>query len=155
MRVRLNKSIILWAVSVLQPASASEVRYFIRNIYPEISVLPQIKEIEDLFSKWRKDGCLIRVHGKSRLYSAGYDANLKLPLGLRRHRDKARLYLLKSIRNDRIFSSGEESKELVGDSPTMEGSRGIQDSTRPIKLAASPRVLGPSANFIGRESQSN
>lgn len=139
MRVGLNKSIILWAASVLQPASASEVRYFIKNIYPEISILPPVKEIEDQFSKWRKEGCLIRVHGKSRLYSAGYDVNLRLPLKLRRHRDKARLYLLKSVRSSRIFSSGEESKELVGDSPTVEGSRSLQDSTRPIKLAAAPR----------------
>lgn len=142
MRVKLNENIMLWAVAVLQPASAADARNFIASIYPEISPLPQISEIENIFSGWREEGYLQRVHGKSRLYSATYKANLKLTVKLRRSRDKARLFLLKATRTAKLKVSGVRELESDGVSPSMEGSIILQEGAWPVKEAAAPRSLG-------------
>ena len=139
MQSRLNENILLWAVAVLQPASAADVRTFIASIYPEISPLPNNGEIENIFSSWRQEGYLQRVHGKSRLYSATYKANSKLSIKLRRSRDKARIFLLKSARDVSQNKSGVREQDSVGDSPPTEGSRQLQEGSWPIKPASVPR----------------
>lgn len=146
MRQILNENIFLWGISVLQPASASDVISFIAAIYPEVNPLPKVHEIEHIFKKWRINGYLIRVHGKSKLYSITHKANKKLTVRLRRNRDKARLFLLKSIRNAIEDESGGRERDSVGASPTIEGSRFLQEVARPINTADAPR--GP--RIIGR-----
>lgn len=147
MRVTLNENILLWAVAVLQPASARDVRNFISKIYPENSQIPKIKEIEDFFLLWREAGYLQRVHGKSKLYSATSKANLKLSVKLKRSRDKARLFLLKSIRIDRLNASRGREQESVGESPSKDCSIILQEGTWPIKTAALPRCPRTSGRF--------
>lgn len=147
MRLRLNENILLWAVAVLQPASAANVRSFIASIYPEILPLPNNGEIENIFSSWREEGYLQRVHGKSRLYSATYKANLKLSVKLRRSRDKARIFLLKSTRAANLSISGVREQDSVGDSPSTEGSIILQEGAWPIKPAAAPRVPRTTGRF--------
>jgi len=138
MRAKLNENILLWATSVLQPASARDVGNFISSIYPEILPLPKVHEIEAFLNGWYKEGYLVRVHGKSRLYSVTYKANIKLSVRLRRTRDKARLFLLKSIRHANYSLSGDRERDSVGVSPTIEGSSILQ-GTRPINPADVPR----------------
>jgi retron-type reverse transcriptase len=147
MKVNFNTDILLWAIGVLQPASASDVLKFISYIYPEIKPLPLVKEIDQIFSELRNLGFTVRVHGKSRLYSLTYAGNIKISTKLRRHRDKARLFLLKDTRQCNIAMSGEEKKELVGDSPTTDGSSTLQEFQRPIKTAAAPRYPRHSGRF--------
>lgn len=146
MRQKLNKNIILWGISVLQPASASDVISFIAAIYPEVNPLPKVHEIRHILEEWKTDGYLIRVHGKSKLYSITYKANKKLTVRLRRNRDKARLFLLKTIRNANKDTSGDRERDSVGVSPTIDGSRFLQEGARPINTADAPR--GP--RIIGR-----
>lgn len=147
MRVKLNENIILWALAVLQPASASDIRNFISLIYPEISPMPKIIEIERIFSEWRAEGYLQRVHGKSRLYSCTSHTNSKLSVKLRRSRDKARLFLLKSLRKASIELSGDRGRDSDGVSPSMEGSMILQEGAVPIKTAATPRGPRTSGRF--------
>lgn len=115
----LNENIILWGISVLQPASAGDVISFLAAIYPEVNPLPKVHEIEKILEGWKNDGYLIRVHGKSRLYSITYKANKKLTVRLRRNRDKARLFLLKAVRNANKDVSGDRERDSVGVSPTI------------------------------------
>ena len=102
MKVNFNEDILIWAIGVLQPASASDALKFISHIYPEIRPLPLVKEIEQVISRFRDVGFVARVHGKSRLYSLTYAGNTKISVKLRRHRDKARLFLLKDTRKCNI-----------------------------------------------------
>ncbi len=135
----LNENIILWGISVLQPASAGDVISFLAAIYPEVNPLPKVHEIEKILEGWKNDGYLIRVHGKSRLYSITYKANKKLTVRLRRNRDKARLFLLKAVRNANKDVSGDRERDSVGVSPTIEGSKVLQEGARPINTADDPR----------------
>lgn len=147
MKVNFNEDILLWAIGVLQPASASDALKFISYIYPEIKPIPLVKEIEQVLSRFRDLGIIVRVHGKSRLYSLTYAGNAKIPLKLRRHRDKARLFLLKDTRKCNTVLSEEEKKESVGVSPTSDGSSTLQDFARPIKSAAAPRYPRHNGRF--------
>ena len=147
MKVNFNEDILLWTIGVLQPASASDALKFISYIYPEIQPLPLVKEIEQVLSRLRDHGIIARVHGKSRLYSLTYAGNTKLSVKLRRHRDKARLFLLKDTRKCNIVMSEEGKKESVGDSPTSDGSSTLQDFSRPIKTAAAPRYPRHNGRF--------
>ena len=147
MKVNFNENILLWAIGVLQPASASDALKFISHIYPEIQPLPLVKEIEQVLSGFRDVGFAIRVHGKSRLYSLTYAGNAKISVKLRRHRDKARLFLLKDTRRCNLVMLGEEKKELVGDPPISDGSSILQEFQRPIKTAAAPRYPRHNGRF--------
>jgi hypothetical protein len=154
MKIIFNKDILLWSIGVLQPASASDALKFISYIYPEIKPLPLVKEIEQVFSRFRDHGIIARVHGKSRLYSITYAGNAKLSAKLRRHRDKVRLFLLKDARKCNVVMSEEGKKESVGDSPTSDGSSTLQDISRPIKTAATPRYPRRSGRvFFARVSK--
>ena len=82
MKVKFNEDVLLWAIGVLQPASASDALKFISYIYPEIQPLPLVKEIEQVLSRFRDHGIIARVHGKSRLYSLAYAGNAKLSVKL-------------------------------------------------------------------------
>ena len=147
MKIIFNEDILLWSIGVLQPASASDALKFISYIYPEIKPLPLVKEIEQILSRFKDRGIIARVHGKSRLYSITYAGNAKISAKLRRHRDKARLFLLRDTRRCNMSMSVEEKKKLVGDPPTSDGSSTLQDSSRPIKTAATPRSPRHSGRF--------
>jgi len=147
MRVDFNRETLLWAIGVLQPASASDVINFLSIIFPEIKPVPLVKEVEQILASLRNMGLVSRVHGKSRLYSLSYAGSTKIPTDLRRHRDKSRLFLLKDTRKYIKNESGEETKELVGDSPTVDGSRILQDFQRSIKTTAAPRYPRHNGRF--------
>jgi len=135
MKVAFNEDILLWAIGVLQPTSGKDALKFISLIYHDVSPLPTVKKINKIIAIWEKLGYLAKVHKKAGLYSLTNKANYKLSVKLRRHRDKVRLFLLKDARNGKLGLSGEGYQELVGESPTVDGSRGLQES-RPIKLGA-------------------
>lgn len=147
MKIKFNENILFWAIGVLQPASASDVLKFISHIYPEVQPLPLVKEIEKALSGFKDSNFVARVHGKSRLYSLTHAGNTKISVKLRMHRDKARLFLLKDTRKCNLIMSGEEKKELVGDTPTVDGSSTLQDLPRPIEPAAPPRSPRRSVRF--------
>lgn len=139
MRARFNEELLLWAIATLQPASVSDALLFIGAIFPDVRPLPTVRELEPLIETWRKDGYLIRVHAKSRLYSVTSRANEKLPIRLRRYRDRVRLFLLKDAHNARLEVSGETQQGTAGASPAIIGSSSTQEGTWPITSAAIPR----------------
>lgn len=147
MKVSFNIDLLLWTIGVLQPASASDVLKFIAYIYPEIQPLPLVKDIEQILFGLRNAGLVYRVHGKSRLYSLTYEGSTKIPIKLRRHRDKVRLFLLKDTRKCNIILSGEDNKGLVGVPPTSDVSSTLQEFQRPIKTAVAPRYPRHNGRF--------
>ena len=139
MKVRFNEELLLWAIGVLQPASVGDAIAFIREIFPEVQSLPRIKDLDPVVSRWLDGRYIIRVHGKSRLYSLSYIGNHRLSIPLRRHRDKTRLFLLKSARDVRFAVSGEAQKGMAGASPAVKGSSDTQEGSRPISSDGVPR----------------
>ncbi len=140
MRIRFNQELLLWAIGVLQPASIRDALDLIAEVLPDVAPLPLVKELEPIVSRWRGQGYIARVHGKSRLYSLTATGNHSMPMKLRRQRDKSRLFLLKTARAGSVSTSGEAQKKLAGASPAVNGSSGIQEGARPINSADVPRL---------------
>lgn len=138
MTVRFNDQLLLWALSVLQPASAGDALRFLHLVFPGMVGLPQVKDVRGTVDRWAEGGQLVRVHARSRLYSLSAKGNHLMPVPLRRARDKARLFLMKEARLDRVSVSGDAPERLAGDSPAASGSSGTQEA-RPISAAAASR----------------
>jgi retron-type reverse transcriptase len=139
MKVQFNDKLLLWSVGVIQPASASSVRNFLIQMFPQVNNLPNIGEIVERLEHWREQGVVARVHGKSHYYSITYDGQSLLPIPLKRLRDQARLFLLKKARSGKLLLSGEEYRKLAGDSPALDGSTDLKEGERPIGSVADPR----------------
>ncbi|MEN8206099.1 MAG: retron St85 family RNA-directed DNA polymerase [Pseudomonadota bacterium] len=139
MRARFNEDLLLWAIATLQPASAGDAIAFIKEIFPDTSPLPKVKELNHVIQHWTEEGYISRVHGKSRLYSITNSGNAKLSIRLRRHRDKTRIFLLKAAHDAKFEMSGEAQQGLTGVSPVENGSSDIQEGSRPIRSVVGPR----------------
>src|SRR5688572_21550152 len=98
MGVRFNEHIWLWALGVIQPASAHEVLLFIRSIFPDVEDLPDAKDLAPTVTRWLSGGQIFLVDEKHRYYSVGYKGNHLLSVRQRRLRDKNRLFLLHAAR---------------------------------------------------------
>lgn len=113
-----NNLILLWALAVLQPASEKEVVNYIKYLLPEYSdAIPSIKETENIFRKWKKEGIIYLVHKKPYLYSMTTLGNVVLPKKWRHEKDKTRLFLLKECRSGRNKMLEGSNKEMVGVTP--------------------------------------
>ncbi len=147
MKTRFNEDLLLWAIATLQPASIGDALFLIQKVFPEIAQMPKISSLQKTVEGWSKKRYVLRVHGKSRLYSITILGNRKLSIPLRRHRDKARLFLLKAARYANLYSSGETQRGLAGASPAGDGSSSTQEGSRPINSAGSPRAPRPTGRI--------
>lgn len=139
MTIRFNEELLLWSFATLQPASISDALMFIGAMFPDVRPLPQVKDLEPLIEQWRNRGDIIRVHGKSRLFSVTSNGNEQLSVPLRRYRDRVRLFLLKSARDASLTASVGAQKGLAGASPAVDVSSELQEGARPKASAAVPR----------------
>lgn len=139
MTVRFNDRLLLWSFAVLQPASPGDVLRFVRMIFPEVGEVPAVKDVQPTVDRWVEEGYVVRVYGRSKLYSLTAKGNHLMPIALRRTRDRARVFLLKDARAAKVSMSGDALERLAGVSPAVNGSSGIQEDTRPISPAAAPR----------------
>lgn len=139
MRTRFNEDLLLWSIATLQPASIGDALAFLTEIFPDVKPLPRVKDLEPLIEEWVDEGYILRVHGKSRLYSTTSRCNQKLGIPLRRHRDKTRLFLLKDVRNASLRASRVAQQDMAGASPAEVSSIGTQEGSRPISSDATPR----------------
>lgn len=139
MRVRFNEDLLLWAIATLQPASVGDAVCFIEAVFPDVLPLPKVGELEPIIEVWKREKFIVRVHGKSRLYSITIRGNEKLPIRLRRYRDRVRLFLMKSAHSDRFELSEVAQWSLAGASPAVNGSSDLQEGSRPISSDAVPR----------------
>jgi len=137
MPIRFNDNLLLWALGVLQPVPAIQIKEVLSQIFPSVSPLPSPNYIESLCKSWVTEGAAVKIPAKPyHLFSLTYKGNSRLFPKLRWHRDKSRLFLLKKSRSARILMSGEQLRELAGVSPAEDGSRYTQELWRPIKSDA-------------------
>ena len=120
MSVKVNRTLVFWALGVVQPASAFDLIGFIGSMYPDVRPLPSVGDIRKLLDIWVERSDIQRVHARSRLYSLTSRGNSRFEKRLRHQRDKLRIVLLKSARHDRFEWSGEASQGLLGVSPSID-----------------------------------
>ena len=130
MKKVINAHMALFALGVLQPASASEVRGFLKTIFSEGGRLPSTKEFSEFLEKQCVDGRVIRLLPDGvGVYSLTLNGTRYLPPKLRKTRDKFRMYLLRDARRARIvLSRGEFDEGLAGASPAADTSTDVKGS---------------------------
>jgi retron-type reverse transcriptase len=135
---KVDFQVYLWAVGVLQPTNATQVRHFLESALPNIAKGIKTKDIKDK---------LDRLVGLKLVAPASMEADYWLSLTklggqvmnykLRIHRDKARLFFLKEVAS--LARNKEHQKErgleLAGESPALESSTNTQ-CRRPIPTVA-------------------
>ena len=136
MTVRFNDTLALWAVGVLQPATAEDVRLLILAMYPEASTFVAPEIVTAALRALEHSNCILRVQTTAGFYSATRTGNARFTKALRVTRDSARLFLMRTQRADRVRPSG-ESIEV--------GSGGVSpsDIERPGAKGAARTISSP------------
>lgn len=135
MSARFNWRIILWALGVIQPATVKEIIEFLLEVFPDAGRIPSKKEFLIYLKLWEKEKVVCGFDRNPKYYALTSRGNYRMGADLRYNRDKVRLFLLKKAHRNRIYLSGEQIKGLVGDSPTVIGSREVYKRHRPIITA--------------------
>ncbi|EPR43525.1 RNA-directed DNA polymerase (Reverse transcriptase) [Desulfovibrio sp. X2] len=134
--------ILLWSIGILQPASPTLVRHFLQEMLPKAFNNTTTQKIKEKFSWLQKNGFLAyALDGVDYIYSLTREGELALGPGIRKSRDKIRLFLLRDSASyiQDSPSSPERGLELTGDSPVVE-TRYVLQGRRPIAPAAGPGV---------------
>ncbi len=127
MKKIINPQMTLFALGILQPATAQEVRGFLTTVFSEGGKLPDLQEFSDFLMSQCKEGRAIRVFENGNYYSLTPAGANYLAPKLRRSRDKFRMYLLRDAHRARIIESrGVSELELVGASPSVDTSSDVK-----------------------------
>ncbi|MGN3961853.1 retron St85 family RNA-directed DNA polymerase [Burkholderia gladioli] len=133
---RINESLLLWAVGVIQPASPGEVIAFIERVTQSQFPPGVLEGVTAQCSHYVARGLLREVNKRRNWYSLTYEAELRIPKRLRRRRDRIRLFLLKGARAARMRAVGvphtQKSVDVSSTSRTS-GGEDIQEVPRPTK----------------------
>lgn len=131
-----NQRTLLWIIGVLQPVSAAEVHAYMSIAFEGPGGLPNVERLQKLCMKQENDGRVLRVIRDPDLFSLTTEGNNFLSRDRRYSRDKARLFLLKNARRDRIeLSRGGTASGLGGAAPPSDA--------RPIIKGREAKKIGP------------
>lgn len=120
MTVVFNKSMLLWAVGVLQPVSSTELANYLTSVLEDSGTLPDAEVLQRFLLKTTDEGLLVRVDTKPDFFSLTEQANSYFSKKLRFARDKERIFLLRNTWSNRFSMLHEERIEgLDGDSPSQ------------------------------------
>lgn len=142
MKKILNPQTTLFAVGVMQPATAREIGRFLWEAFAEGGDRPAIRELENFLDEQIVLGRVLEFEWeKRRLFSLTRHGNLYMRQDLRKLRDKLRLYLLKKASAAKKYRSraGGESG-LAGVSPAVDTSRALEGGA--AKNSFGLRALG-------------
>lgn len=131
----LNRSGILWALGVIQPASPLELSGYLATLLGDNGSTPSGAYLHGLLMDLAKSGHIIRVHRDPDLFSLSYLGNFYLSDRQRRTRDASRLFLLKDAARDRAYM------------PRTGGAQGLGDDTSPLTQRRS--LEGTESNTVG------
>lgn len=132
---RINESILLWAIGVIQPGSPTEAIDIIEKATKSKLPPGAAEGIGLQCEHYVERGLLRLVHKKKNWYSLTHLGDVSIPKILRRRRDRIRLFLLKNSWQSRIADGGAPvTQKSVDVSSTMQHSgEYIQEVPRPTK----------------------
>lgn len=132
MTIKFNDQLLMWGLGVIQPASPLEVAQFLRLVYPAIDEWPDEDMLNRYFESWCGRNYIVLLNKKYKLYSLAALGNQSMEVGLRRHRDKARITLLRAVYDATLNTSEVVGQDLDGDSPSLEARVITQEGSRPV-----------------------
>ena len=107
MKIFLNHGAVLWAIGVLQPVSAEELRTYFQRILSDPEGIPTAKEFYRFCLIAINMKHLVRVDRERALFALTLHGSRYLSDEQRKSRDRQRMFLLKEARQSRIQVSRE------------------------------------------------
>ena len=136
MTTKLNTHSFLWAIGILQPVAAGELRAYLATVLDDSGNLPAVQEIHKFCLGQMDQQHLIRVLRDPDLFSLTHLGNQYLAEAQRKSRDKLRIYLLRDAYRSRLKTSREvDASGLDGVAPSGD--------VRPIEEGTEANKLGP------------
>lgn len=129
----INFRLLLWANSIIQPATPSEILYYLRLILADDGALPDIDSLKQHLKELQKFGYVELVSIKNELYSITPSGDEKLSANLKKLRDKLRIFLLdkchKSTKLGVLAST--DTKNMDGAPPSLQLRPNIKEVPHP------------------------
>ncbi|WP_409075033.1 retron St85 family RNA-directed DNA polymerase [Pantoea sp. C3] len=118
-----NYKLLIWGLSVIQPATPNEVLKYLSSALNDNGLLPEIEKMTQYFESLEQLGFMIKVSKRNNLYSLTPKGNERLPSTLKRLRDKLRLFMLDNCHSTsklvRVLAST-DTENMGGDSPSLQ-----------------------------------
>ncbi|MCE2030154.1 reverse transcriptase domain-containing protein [Sessilibacter corallicola] len=145
MALTINKDIIVWGLSVIQPASISELRGFLCAVTQDENVVPDGDYLAVTVKELILIHNVLKVATKPARYSVTHKGGIRLTKKLRYLRDRMRLFLLKDSAYGRFHLSSDVLDQNLDDA-SSSSSIGLkyQDAQRSNSfLAADQKAIWP------------
>ncbi|EKG6860669.1 retron St85 family RNA-directed DNA polymerase [Escherichia coli] len=118
----INFRLLLWATSIIQPATSAEILYYLKLVLADDGALPDVESLKQHLKELKKHGYVEIVSVKKELYSLTPAGDEKLSANLRQLRDKLRIFLLDKCYKSTKFGllASTDTKNTGGESPSLQ-----------------------------------
>lgn len=117
-----NYKLLIWGLSVIQPATPNEVLNYLSSTLNDNGLLPEVERMVHYFELLDRLCYIHQVSKRNNLYSLTPRGNERLTPALKRLRDKIRLFML-----DNCYSTSKlgvlastDTENMGGDSPSLQ-----------------------------------
>ncbi|MBL1165827.1 RNA-directed DNA polymerase, partial [Escherichia coli] len=117
-----NYKLIVWGLSVIQPASPNEVLNYLASTLNDNGLLPEVEKMIHYFELLDQHGYIHQVSKRNNLYSLTPKGNERLTPSLKKLRDKIRLFMLDNCHSAsklRVLAST-DTENMGGGSPSLQ-----------------------------------
>ncbi|WP_281223362.1 retron St85 family RNA-directed DNA polymerase [Photobacterium sanguinicancri] len=147
MHPTINLKAYLWALGVIQPAKPEEVHNFLKFMSNSSNDIYEPSAVSEAIEYSSEHQFIELVSKKNNLYVLSLTGGEFLGKQLRLLRDKNRLLLLKSLRNDNFNLEESPEQEMDGASPSSMFRSSLKEAPRPEE-SLSPGPLPQSQRFF-------
>lgn len=117
-----NYKLLIWGLSIIQPATPNEVLNYLSVALNDNGLLPKKERMENHFEQLSQIGYIEKVSKRSNLYSVTPRGNERLSPSLKKLRDKLRIFML-----DKCYSTSKlrglastDTENMGGVSPSLQ-----------------------------------
>lgn len=117
-----NYKLLIWGLSVIQPATPNEVLNYLTSTLNDNGLLPEVKKMVHYFELLDQRGYIYQVSKRNKLYSLTFRGNERLTPALKRLRDKIRLFMLDNCHSTSKLGALAltDTENMGGDSPSLQ-----------------------------------
>ncbi|EJP1118042.1 RNA-directed DNA polymerase, partial [Salmonella enterica] len=116
-----NYKLIIWGLSVIQPATPNEVLNYLTTTLNDNGLLPEVEKMVHYFALLDQHGYIHQVSKRNNLYSLTPRGNERLTPALKKLRDKIRLFMLDNCHSTSKLGvlASTDTENMGGDSPSL------------------------------------
>lgn len=117
-----NYKLLIWGLSVIQPATPNEVLNYLSSTLNDNGLLPESEKMTHYFELLGQHGYIQQVSKRNNLYSSTPRGNERLTPTLKKLRDKIRIFMLDNCHSTSKLGwlASTDTENMGGDSPSLQ-----------------------------------